>query len=65
MARTLDTLNEQETQLVQDFVDMMGCTEDEALQMLIDAGTISGTVGGSGSYIPEGFAQLDDDDIPF
>ena len=61
MARELHTLNEVETELVNEFVEGgIAETPEEALQLLIDAGEIADVEsnGGSSSYIPEGFMEL-------
>jgi len=61
MARQLHTLTEEETQLVQEFVEGgIAETSEDALQLLIDAGEISDAEsnGGGSSYIPEGFMEL-------
>jgi len=57
MARELHTLNEVETELVNEFVEGgIAETAEEALQLLIDAGEITDTESNNGgsSYIPEG-----------
>lgn len=61
MARQLHTLNEEETNLVNEFVEGgIAETAEEALQLLIDAGEISDTEanGGGSSFIPEGYEVL-------
>jgi len=59
MARELHTLNEVETELVNEFVEGgIAETAEEALQLLIDAGEIADTESKGTSYIPEGFEFL-------
>ena len=61
MARQLHTLTEEETNLVNEFVEGgIAETAEEALQLLIDAGEITDTEsnGGGSSYIPEGYEVL-------
>jgi len=61
MARALHTLTEEETTLVNEFVEGgLAETHEEALQMLIDANAIQDTedMGGNASFIPEGFTEL-------
>lgn len=61
MARALHTLNEEETNLVNEFVEGgIADTPEEALQLLIDAGEIvdAESNGGASTYIPEGFLEL-------
>ena len=59
MARELHTLNEEELGLVQDYVDSgIADTQEEALQYLLESGSISGSVSKGGSFMPEGFVEL-------
>jgi len=61
MARELHTLNAEETNLVNEFVEGgIAETPEEALQLLIDAGEITDTEssGGASSFMPEGFLEL-------
>lgn len=61
MARQLHTLNEEETNLVNEFVEGgIAETAEEALQLLIDAGEITDTEsnGGGSSFIPDGYEVL-------
>lgn len=57
MKKTIDNLTQNELEIVQEFMDAFGLTEEEALQASIAEGAI--TEGGEGlRFAPEGFEQI-------
>ena len=57
MKKTIDNLTQNELEIVQEFMDAFGLTEEEALQASIAEGAI--TEGGdSVRFAPEGFEQI-------
>jgi len=57
--REFHTLNEAELEIVNNYVEMFECSEEEGLKFALEAGEISESESsGGGSFIPEGFKEL-------
>lgn len=57
MAKTIETLTQNELEIIQEFMDAFGITQDEALAAALAEGAISES-GSSLRFAPEGFKEL-------
>lgn len=58
MAKTLENLTNEELDIIQEYVDLFGISEEEALAQALSEGSIVEQTGGSISFAPEGFKEL-------
>lgn len=58
MAKTLANLTDAEFAIVNEYVEMFGISENEALAQALSEGSISDNDGGNFKYKPEGFHEL-------